>query len=197
MTRTLTLMTLLSWGCDDSKGTQTPLEEQSCAVNVTFTFPDGTRAEYDECQEVLLDATYEFDPDTPPEVRSFKLQFTGTDDPDFECWLIVTSHGICGPGRYGVGSGQSTSVEFATYDCAGVGDEFEGRFRASSGLHLIDTVDAGSEVGNFENEDLFTTFKGNLEAETSNGILVQLSNYEVLAYIRGTDAEEADCMPAS
>lgn len=197
MHRTLTLVPLLLGGCDDTKGTQTPFEEQSCAVKVSFTFPDGSRAEYDECQEVLLDATYEFDPDTPPEVRSFKLQFTGTDDPDFECWLVVTSHGICGPGRYGVGTGQSTSVEFATYDCAGVGDEFEGRFRASSGLHLIDTVDAGDQVGNFENEDLFTTFKGNLEAETSNGILVQLSNYEVLAYIRGTDAEEADCMPAN
>lgn len=196
MVRTLILIPMMLGGCEETEGTQTPFEEQSCAVNVLFTFPDGSQTQYSECQEVLLDATYEFDPDTPPEVRSFKIQFTGTDDPDFECWLVITSHGICGPGRYGVGPGQSTSVEFATYDCSGVGDEFEGRFRASSGQHLIDTVDAGDGVGNFEKEDLFTTFRGNLEAETSNGILVQLSNYEVKAYIRGTDAEEVDCLPA-
>ena len=93
-----------------------------------------------------------------------------------------------------MGSGESTSVEFATYDCAGVGDEFEGRFKASSG-YLIDTVDAGDEVGNFENEDLFTTFKGNLEAETSNGILVRQQLRGPRLHPRHR-CEEADCLPA-
>ncbi len=196
MKKLLSVMMAGVLGCESPKGTLAPFEEQTCAVSARFLFPDGTQAEYDECQEVLLDATYEFDPDNPPEVRSFKIQFTGTDDPDFECWLVMTSHGICGPGRYGVGVGESTTVEFASYDCAGVGDAYEGRYRATSGTHLIDVVDAGDVVGNFENEDLFTTFRGNLEAETDNGILVQLSNYEVKAYIRGTDAEEATCLPA-
>ncbi len=197
MYRTLTLLPLLFLGCGKPEGTSAPFEEQNCAVKVAFVFPDGTSAEYTQCQEVLLDATYEFDPDKPPEVRSFKLQFTATDDPDFECWVVVTSHGICGPGRYGIGSGESTSVQFATYDCAGVADEFEDRYRATEGVHLVDTVNAGDEPGNFEGEALYTTFKGNLEAETSDGILVRLSNYEIQAYIRGSDAEEVDCLPAS
>ena len=195
MQKAITLAGLTLASCADDQGTKESDLEQTCSVTARFTFPDGTVSEYAECTDVLLDATYEFDPDKSPEIRSFKIQFTGTDDPDFECWLIVTAHGVCGSGRYGIGSSESTQVEFATYDCINVADEYEGRFRAQSGTHVIDVVEAGDRPGNFEGESLYTTFRGNLEAETSDGIRVELINYDISAYIRGTDAEETRCLP--
>ena len=101
MNRTLALITLVLGGCDDPKGTQAPFEEQSCAVNVTFTFPDGSRAQYDQCQEVLLDATYEFDPGRL--LRSASSFVHGHRRSRLWCWLVVPvteSAGRC----YGVGS---------------------------------------------------------------------------------------------
>ena len=189
------IITLLMLSCADTKGTKEADPEQSCDVFARFNFPDGSSSEYNACTDVLLDATYEFDPDKPPEIRSFKLQFTGTDDPDFECWLIVTSHGVCGPGRYDIGAGKSTAIDFATYDCAGVDDEFEGRFQATAGTHRIELIEAGDEAGDFQNEPLFTNFKGAIDAESPSGIRLELT-YDVNAFIRGIDAEETICLPA-
>jgi hypothetical protein len=186
--------------CDDPKGTKEAEVEQSCDVFARLSFPDGTSSEYNACTNVLLDATYEFDPDKAPEIRSFKLQFTGTTDPDFECWMIITSHGICGPGRYDVGLPSapgtvSTSIEFATYDCTGIADDFEGRFKAVAGIHQVEIIDGGDRPGNFEGEHLLTTFKGAITAQTHEGISMEMT-YAVEAYIRGTDAQETTCLPA-
>ena len=200
MYRAITIAALMLISCGGSKGTKEADAEQTCDLLARFSFPDGSVSEYEACTDVLLDATYEFDPDKPPEVRSFKLQFTGTDDPDFECWLIVTSHGICGPGRYDVGSSDgggpvSTSIEFATYDCANVLDEHEGRFFASEGTNIVEAIEAGDVTGDFEAEPLFTTFKGSIDAWTPSGIHLEMT-YSVEAYIRGSDAEETVCLPA-
>ena len=168
---------------------------QRCDATVTFNFPDGSQTEYDGCHEVLVDATYEFDPDDPPEIRSFKLQLTEAESPGFECWLVMTSKGICGPGFYGVGNAESTSIEFATYDCSFVPDEYEGQYEANDGTVLLESVYGGDSAGDFTNIRLLTEFVGSVEATTSNGIGVVVQ-FDVAAYIRGDDSEETDCLPA-
>ncbi|MAY80447.1 MAG: hypothetical protein CL930_06630 [Deltaproteobacteria bacterium] len=196
LTRFMMPTVLAAIACS-TKGTDTGdgNEGQRCDATVTFSFPDGSQTEYDGCHEVLVDATYEFDPDDPPEIRSFKLQLTEAESPGFECWLVMTSTGICGPGFYGVGSAQSTSIEFATYDCSFVPDEYEGQYEANDGTVLLESVYGGDSAGDFTNVRLLTEFVGSVEASTSNGIGVVVQ-FDVAAYIRGDDSEETDCLPA-
>ena len=160
-----------------------PGPSQYCESNVRIEFPDGSWTEYDGCNEVMLDATYEFDPDDPPKIRSFKIQLTGANEPGFECWMVVTTYGVCGPGFYDVGATESTMIEMATYDCDYVPDEYEGRFNA------------GEERGDFTGDPLFSEFKGSLEATTPEGVDV-IINFEIGAFLRGDDSEQVDCMLA-
>jgi len=190
----MTLVGLALTSCSGLTGTKEPPEDQACSINARFTFPDGSVAGYSECDEVLIDATYEFDPDTPPEIRSFNVQFTGTDESGFECWIKMTAYGLCGSGRYSVGPELSTRVEFATYDCAGVGDDYEGEFVATTGTHTLYRAHAGNETGSFEDEPLHTILRGDIRAETESGIQVDIESYTIAAYIRGTDAEETTCL---
>ena len=45
----------------------------SCVADFTVTFPDATVVTIDGCASWSLDATFEYDPDDPPEVRSYVL----------------------------------------------------------------------------------------------------------------------------
>jgi len=192
--KAITLVGIALTSCGGLSGTKEAAEDQACSISARFTFPDGSVATYSECDDVLIDATFEFDPDTPPEIRSFNMQFTGTDEADFECWIKVTAYGICGSGRYRVGQESSTRVEFATYDCAGVNDAYEGEFIANTGTHTVYRAHAGDEPGNFEDEPLYTVLRGDIHAETTSGIQVDIETYTIAAYIRGTDAEEVTCL---
>jgi hypothetical protein len=192
----LILLAALTLGCTPVRSPERePGPSQYCDSTVNMEFPDGSWTEYNGCHGVMIDATYEFDPDDPPDIRSFKLQLTGADEPGFECWLVVTSRGICGPGFYDVGPSVSTMIELATYDCDYVPDEYEGRYNSNDGQIRVDAVNAGSEVGDFTNEPLFTEFKGSLEASTPEGIEL-IVNFEVGAFLRGEDSEQTECMPA-
>lgn len=196
MIRSIIVAALVTNGCvTKGRDTGDQREGQRCDAKVNLNFPDGSQAEYDGCHEVLVDATYEFDPDDPPEVRSFKLQLTEAESPGFECWLVMTSTGICGPGFYGVGGGNSTSIEFATYDCAFVPDEYEGQYMANAGTVVLDAAYAGDDPGDFTNTRLLTELIGSVEASTDNGIEVVIQ-FDVAAYIRGEDSEETECLPA-
>lgn len=190
------VFTLTVLACS-TKGSDTGNDNagQRCDATVTLNFPNGSQTEYDGCHEVLVDATYEFDPDDPPEIRSFKLQLTEANSPGFECWLVMTSKGVCGPGFYGVGTAQSTSIELATYDCDFVPDEYEGQYIANEGTVLLESVYGGDETGDFTNTRLLTEFVGSVEATTSNDIEV-IVRFDVAAYIRGEDSEETECLPA-
>jgi len=86
-------------------------------------------------------------------------------------------------------------VEMATYDCGYVPDEYEGRYNSDDGQIRIDTVDAGSEVGDFTHKPLFTEFQGSLEASTPEGIEV-IVTFDVGVYLTGEDSEQTDCLPA-
>jgi hypothetical protein len=183
----------LALGCTeeapkDTGSAQTP----SCEASVDLLFPDGTSASFKGCNDVLADATFEFDPDDPPEIRSFKIQLAGNVEPGFDCWLVLTSTGICGPSFYDVGPGQSTSVQYQIHDCPFVADGYEDSYTASEGIMNLQTVSAGTEPGNFAGEPLLTHLKGAIEARSSSGVDVNVS-FDIQVRITGDDAEETVC----
>jgi len=179
--------------CSSDKDEDTgKVDAQTCESSVELEFPDGTWASFDGCNDVLADATFEFDPDDPPEIRSFRLQLTGQDDPGFDCWLIMTASGICGPGYYDVGAGKSTSVQYAIHDCPYVSDGFEDAYVASEGVLLLDAVNAGSEPGNFTDTPLLTHIKGAIETTSASDVKANVS-FDLQVRIRGEDAEEIEC----
>ena len=162
--------------CGEETGTKEASPAQSCSMTARFIYPDGSVSTYTDCEEVLVDATYEFDPDKPPQVRSFNVQFSGTDEATFNCWLRITARGLCGSGLYAVGPAESTQLQFETSDCRGVADQYEGEFVAQSGIHNVYRINAGDEPGNFEVEALYTEFRGDLQATTANGIEIDIEN---------------------
>jgi len=166
--------------------------EQSCASSVKLKFPGGGWAAYEGCNDVLVDATFEFDPDDPPEIRSFRMQLAGAVDPGFDCWLIVTSSGLCGPGYYDVGTGFNTQVEYQVQDCPNVADDFEAAYTATEGILLIEEASAGDEPGNFADTPLLTRLRGAIEASPESGVSVEVS-FDVRVNIRGSDAAEIEC----
>jgi hypothetical protein len=94
-----------------------------------------------------------------------------------------------------VGSGESTTIEFATYDCDFVPDEYEGQYFANDGTVLIDAVQGGDVPGDYTGIRLLTELAGSVEATASNGIEVVIQ-FDIAAYIRGDDSEETECLPA-
>jgi hypothetical protein len=180
-------------GCTSEKTEDTgAIEAQSCESSVDLSFPDGTGASFKGCNDVLADATFEFDPDDPPEIRSFRFQLTGNVDPGFDCWLIVTGKGICGPGYYDIGPSESTEVQFQIHDCPYVSDEFENSYDASGGILLIESISAGSEPGNFAGIPLLTHLQGAIESTTTSGVGADVS-FDLKVRITGDDAEETIC----
>jgi hypothetical protein len=175
---------------DEGDTAQAP--KQACESKVDLEFPDGTWASFGGCNDVLADATFEFDPDDPPEVRSFRIQLAGQDEPGFECWLIMTATGICGPGYYDVGPGQSTSVQYEIPDCPYVTDGFEAAYSADEGILLLDEASAGSEPGNFTDEPVLTRLTGALETTDTTGVQADVT-FDLSVFIRGEDAEETEC----
>jgi hypothetical protein len=173
--------------------TADPERGQRCTSEIRYRFPDTTDARFDGCNDVLVDATFEFDPDDAPEVRSFKIQFARENVPGDDCWMVVTAKGTCGPGRYNIGSDQGTVVEFKTNDCSGVPDDYEGSFIATSGTLSLDKIHGGSEAGNFTGQRLLTQFRGRVDAKSPEGIELT-TTFDMAVYISGEDAEENSCL---
>lgn len=179
--------------CSPVKSTPaTDWSQQYCESTVEMVFPDGSWAEYDGCKDLTMDAHYEFDPDDPPEVLDYKIQLNGLADPDVECWLVLTAGGVCGAGRYGIGSNHNATVQFATYDCPFVPDAYESTFAAQTGEIYLDEVSAGERTGDFTDKPLLTKIAGRLDATTAEevGITVQ---WDLGVFISSSDAEESDC----
>lgn len=179
--------------CSPIKSTPpTDWSEQFCDSKIEMVFPDGAWAEYDGCKELTMDAHYEFDPDDPPEVLDYKIQFTGVADPDVECWLVITAEGVCGSGRYGIGATHRATVQFATYDCPFVPDAYESTFVAERGDIYLDEVSAGEKSGDFTDQPLLTHISGRLDATTAEDISLTV-RWDVGAFISSSDGEESDC----
>ncbi len=167
--------------------------EQTCTSHIEYRFPDGSTAQYDGCNDVMVDATYEFDPDDPPEVRSFKLQFARENTVGDDCWIVLTGHGICGEGSYNIGPSSGTTLEFQTHDCRNVPDAYEASFATATGSLSIDSISGGSQHGNFTGRRLRTVLAGKAEASTIEGVEVR-ATFDLAVYINGVDAEESTCL---
>jgi hypothetical protein len=166
-------------------------DQGECSATFTLLFPDGTSTTLDYCEAYSIEANYEFDPDSAPEVRNTTLMFEATTDEGFECWVRIQEPGVCGAGAYCV-EDSAGEISFDTHDCVGASDEFEGLYTASTGQLRIDALDAGDEAGNFTGEPLLTTISGSLEVATADGIVLS-GIFSLTQEVTADDAEDVAC----
>ena len=90
--------------------------ESTCVADFTLGMSDGTSTTLNYCAEASMDATFEFDPDKPPEVRDPTLVFHAVTDGEFECSVTITEPAICGVGYYRMdgSAGSTSSPDWAT-----------------------------------------------------------------------------------
>jgi hypothetical protein len=160
----------------------------SCSADLTMTFPDGTSTDLD-CKGFDLDATFEFDPDDPPEIRTLDLLLLGVQDEGFECEVTLSLTGACGPLYYEVGVGFSVSA--VTYDCTGVPDDYEGSYTMTEGRLQLTEVSGGTEPGNYTGDPVETRVAGNLEVKGPD--LALSGDFAVVGTVTGVDSEESNC----
>jgi hypothetical protein len=172
------------------EGEEAPDSDSSCSASFTLGFPDGTTATLDYCERFSLEATYEFDPDVPPEVRAPVVVFSAVEDEQFECRIGIRVPDACGAGYYML-DGASAGVDVVTYDCTGVDDEYEGSF-SSSGYLRVDTIHAGDVAGNLTGEPLSTALAGYLSVTTESGITVT-GDFSIAQDVVADDAEDSAC----
>ena len=145
------------------------VEGSACSADFVVTFSDGTSTELDGCEDWDFDASFEYDPDDPPEVIDFSFLLGATTEADFDCRIELLQQGVCGPGFYDLRDG-TTSVTLVTLDCSGVDDDFEGTYEMSEGYLEIRRVDAGPATGSFADEPLLTTLEGHLHVWQADGL---------------------------
>jgi len=178
---------LTAVGCQKSDGQKS----DDCSATFNLLFPDGSTTTLDYCEDYSLEATYEFDPDKPPEIREPSLVFKATTETGFECWVKIEEPGVCGEGSY-CAQDSVGEISLNTNDCSGASDEYEGIYTASSGLLRIDTLDAGDEPGNFSGEELQTTISGQISVETPEGIILS-GDFSITQKVIANDSEESAC----
>ncbi len=177
---------------DTEADTDTVVDAGSCVANLVLTLPDGTSTTLDYCQAYSLDATFAFDPEAPPEVRSPTLEFHAATDAALDCWVQITEPALCGEGFYWM-EGSSGRVIVDTHDCGGIPDGQQGQYVTSTGYLRLDTVHAGDEPGDLSGELLETTMAGHLSVETNAGISL-VGDFSISREVSATEAEEADCV---
>jgi hypothetical protein len=170
--------------CDGMPDASNP----NCFANFSLDFPDGSTATFDGCVVWSLDATYEYDPNEPPEVNSLTLEFNATASPGFECQVLIVQEELCGTGYYDAADLAQT-ITYTTFDCSGVGNTFEDVYTAAVGYVNFHVVSAGQTAGNFTGIPLTTTIGGALSVEDDSG--VQLSgNFAVSVEQVADDSEQ-------
>jgi hypothetical protein len=161
-----------------------------CTADFVLSTPAGDAA-IDGCQEWSLAAAFEFDPDDPPEIRSFALRFDGSAEASFECTIAVDQDQVCGTGYYRQGAGEAGTTAFVTVDCTGVDDEHEGTFAGTGYLHIT-RIDTGTDAGSFAGRELATALEGTLSV--SDGDVGLSGTFSVSATQLADDEEEqTDC----
>jgi hypothetical protein len=162
-----------------------------CQADLTLALPDGTSTVNDYCQFRQIQAEFEFDFDTPPEVRNARLRLYAATTADVDCYVEITLPEACAPGVYPI-DGSGNAVQMVTLDCSGVSDAFEGTFVASSGYVRVDEFNAGSTPGFFTGMPLVTRFNGFVSVTSPEGVRLEgafIAQEELL----GVDAEGAVC----
>jgi hypothetical protein len=164
----------------------------SCTASFTVDFPDGSSTTLDGCVDWSLNAAFEYDPDDPPEVRSFTLNFGATNEAAFECAVVVTQTQVCGTGYYDMAPSTGTTT-YAIMDCSGVADEFEANYTVSTGYMRLDVLDSGSTAGNFTDQPLATAVEGYLSVDDGTGVHLSGSFTVSLEQITTDEEEQTTC----
>ena len=166
-------------------------ESGYCMADLVFESPSGDLTNFDGCVQSNMDASFEFDPDTRPEVRTVTMDFSSTREAGYDCSLRVQLSGVCGVGTYYVG--RATTALLTTYDCLGVDDGYEGKWRASSGRVLIDRLDVDSVRGASPSSALPVRVAGIIDFRNINGWKVK-GPFQLNQVLTGSDAEELACL---
>jgi len=120
----------------------------SCTASFTLDFPDGSTTTIDGCVEWALDTTWEYDPNDPPELNAFTLEFNAVSSTGFECQVLIVQEEVCGTGYYDAADAANTTT-YTLMDCSGVANAYEQVYTASTGYLQLDLIDGGSTPGNF------------------------------------------------
>lgn len=128
---------------------------------LSIGLPDGNVIDL-ALQRSTANATFEFEPDAPPEVRELWLSLSAAESDTFQCGVDIALRGVCGPGWYAVGP--DATVSLTTANCAGVDDAFEGSFAMDDGSVHLSTVSGGNTPGDFAGRELPLSLDGDLLA---------------------------------
>ncbi|MEE2750950.1 MAG: hypothetical protein VX519_05940 [Myxococcota bacterium] len=176
---------------DNGEPQDTADGSSDCSANLLYTFPDGTSTTINHCESFSLEASFEFDPDDPPEARTPRITLYATTEEAFECWIRIEEPNACGPGYYQM-DGSSGSIVVTTFDCSGIEDAFEGQFVSQSGYVYFEHLNGGEVPGNFSGESLYTTVSGHIDIRTNEGLRLS-GDFSVAKDIVAYDAEEQGC----
>jgi hypothetical protein len=175
-----------------------------CLAMLTVTFgseTEETAKVLDFCQARNITADFEFDPDTPPEVRNARLQLYAATAADVDCYIDISLPSACGPGYYPL-DGDGNSVRLVTLDCPGIPNEFEGDYVADFGYVRVDEFSAGTASGDFSGMALTTRFAGFVSAlkatsrDPLRGVIIN-GAFIARETIVGRDAEGVMCETSS
>jgi hypothetical protein len=164
-------------------------DDEQCSADFEITYPGGAVSSV-PCVNVSMDATMEFDPDDPPELRTIEIEVDGSESVGFECSVRVEISGLCGLGSYPVGS--AVSVDVVTFDCEGTPDAFEGTVSAFSGTVQLTLMSTSEEVGNLTGRSVPVEVAGSLDLQLADGAALR-GPFHLEEAVVGEDAEELAC----
>ena len=167
--------------------------DASCSADLAVTLPDGSEAAIDGCVSWSLVTTFEYDPDDPPEVGTYRLTLGATNDDGFECNVTLIQDGVCGEGYYDQGGGGGT-VTAVLVDCAGVADAYEGRVEVAQGYVHLTEVAAGDVPGSFVGQPLTVHLAGEIHVRSESGYAISGGFDVSVEQIAGDSEEQATCL---
>ena len=142
-------------------------ESSNCEADLLLSLPNGTSTTLDGCVDLGFEASFEYDPDDPPEVVDFTLSLGATDGAGFDCRIELVQEDICGPGFYNIRD-DTSQLTAVLMDCTGVSDAYEEVYTQFNGYLRLDVLDTGGVAGSFAGEPLLTTVSGYLYASGYN-----------------------------
>jgi hypothetical protein len=164
----------------------------SCSAEMTFFLGDGTWAWAEGCPHWSIEATYDFDPDEPPTLRSINLHLGGTEDSQFDCRIEIAQEQICGPGKYDI-EDEAGSTRLVLLECSGLTPEEEGSFDLDWGMLTILSINTGDTGGNFHDQPLSLELIGQIYGESDLGAAFLGSFAISLTQLAESDEGEEGC----
>ena len=179
---------------DDDDDDVTPLEGPGCASEFTLHYVDGSDSSFTGCADWSIDATFEFDPDDPPEVRTWSLSFSAYDSDTFQCSVVLHQSQACHGELHTAHGGLYGAV--TTLDCEGTPDAFETGPSALVGAVRFSHMETGDEPGDLSGVPIDVSLAGDVYL-SAPGLFWLEGSFSVGGEIVGLDAEEQNCAGAA